>query len=204
MNRRAHWEHVYTVKLPNELSWFQATPARSLELLREAIARADTAIIDIGGGDSTLVDAVLADALGRMTVVDISDAALARARERLGPSAQSVTWISSDVTQLTLPAAAYDIWHDRAVCHFLTGADDRAAYARVAAAALKPGGTLVMATFADDGPTRCSGLDCCRYSGELLAETLGGAFALMRCFKDVHRTPNGGEQRFLYAVFHRR
>lgn len=203
MNRRAHWDLVYTTKQSNEVSWFQAMPTRSLALLREAGAGPHTTIIDIGGGDSTLVDSVITDRLGTITVLDISSAALARARARLGERAREVTWREADVTSVALPSAAFDIWHDRAVFHFLTDADDRARYVAVAAAAMRPGGTLIMATFAADGPTRCSGLDVVRYSPEGLAETLGSDFRLLRSFGDAHHTPSGGEQRFLYAVFRR-
>ena len=204
MDRREHWDGVYTTKQPTEVSWYQAEPARSLELLAEAGAGPDTAIVDVGGGDSTLVDAVLARGLGRVTVLDISGAALARARARLGARAGEVAWVEADVTRAELPAHAFDVWHDRAVFHFLTERDDRARYAAVAAAAVRPGGTLLMATFALDGPTRCSGLPVERYDAEGLARELGDAFALVRGFGDVHRTPGGGEQRFTVAVLRRR
>lgn len=203
MDRREHWERVYTTRQPTEVSWYQPTPTRSLELLREAGAGPHTSLIDIGGGDSTLVDVVIAERFGAITVLDISGAALARARARLGERSRDVTWIEGDVTSATLPPGAFDVWHDRAVFHFLTGADDRARYATTAAAALKPSGTLIMATFAADGPMKCSGLDVMRYSAESLALALGGAFQLIRSFNDVHRTPSGGEQRFLYSVFRR-
>ncbi|HEY3287991.1 MAG TPA: class I SAM-dependent methyltransferase [Gemmatimonadaceae bacterium] len=203
MNRRAHWDLVYTTKQPNEVSWYQPSPLRSLELLREAGAGPHTTLIDIGGGDSTLVDAVVADQLGAITVLDISGAALARARARLGDRAREVTWLEDDATRVALPAAAFDIWHDRAVFHFLTDAEDRARYVTTAAAALKPGGALIIATFAEDGPQRCSGLDVTRYSAAQLAQTLGEPFQLRRSFHDVHHTPSGGEQRFSYCVFRR-
>ena len=203
MDRRAHWDLVYTTKQPTEVSWYQPTPARSLEMLRAAAAGPATAIIDIGGGDSTLVDAVISGRLGTLTVLDISGAALARARTRLGEHSREVTWIEGDVTRVALPPGVFDIWHDRAVFHFLTDADDRARYAMAASATLKPGGTLIIATFAADGPLKCSGLDVARYSAESLALALGDAFQLIRSFDDVHRTPSGGEQRFLYAVFRR-
>lgn len=203
MDRREHWERVYTTRQATEVSWYQPTPAHSLALLRDAGAGPHATIIDIGGGDSTLVDAVVSDGLGTITVLDITEAALARARARLGERACEVTWIEGDITREALPPAAFDIWHDRAVFHFLTDADDRARYVATASAALKPGGTLLMATFAADGPQRCSGLDVVRYNPEQLAETLGGDFRLRHSFDDTHRTPSGGEQRFLYAVFNR-
>lgn len=204
MDRKTHWDGVYTTKQSTEVSWYQAAPTRSLALLREAGAGPRTAILDVGGGDSTLVDAVVDGALGRMTVLDVSGAALARAQARLGARAGEVTWIEADVTRAALPAHAFDVWHDRAVFHFLTEPEDRARYAAVAAAAVRPGGTLLMATFAPDGPTRCSGLEVARYDPEALARALGEAFALTRGFGDVHHTPAGGEQRFTVAVFRRR
>lgn len=204
MDRKPHWEAVYTTKQTTEVSWYQSVPMRSLELLREAGAGTASALIDVGGGDSTLVDAVLAERLGHLTVLDLSAAALARAQKRLGARADEVTWIEGDVTCVELPAQAFDVWHDRAVFHFLTEPEDRARYVTAAATALRPGGTLLIATFAADGPTRCSGLEAVRYSPEALAREFGGAFAFQRGFADVHRTPSGGAQRFTVAVLQRR
>jgi SAM-dependent methyltransferase len=204
MDRKAHWERVYATKQPTDVSWYQAEPTRSLELLRELGAGPETAVVDVGGGDSTLVDAVVAAGLGRVTVLDVSGAALARARARLGPRAGEVTWVEADVTRAELPPRAFDVWHDRAVFHFLTEPDDRARYAAVAASALRPGGALLVATFAPDGPTRCSGLEVVRYGADSLARELGDAFALARDFADVHHTPAGAEQRFTVAVLRRR
>ena len=204
MDRKAHWDGVYTTKPSAEVSWYQAEPTLSLALLREAGAGPTTTILDVGGGDSRLVDAALAEGLGRMTVLDLSGAALARARARLGTQADEVTWLEADVTQVELPARAFDIWHDRAVFHFLTTPEDRARYAAVVAAALRPGGTALLATFAPDGPTRCSGLEVARYTPEGLAAQLGDAFALVRGFGDLHHTPAGREQRFSVAVLRRR
>jgi SAM-dependent methyltransferase len=204
VDRKAHWDGVYTTKPSTEVSWYQAEPTISLALLRKAGAGPTTTILDVGGGDSRLVDAALAEGLGRMTVLDLSGAALARARARLGTQADEVTWLEADVTQVELPARAFDIWHDRAVFHFLTAPEDRARYAAVAAAALRPGGTALLATFAPDGPTRCSGLEVARYTPEGLAAQLGDAFALVRGFGDLHHTPAGREQRFSVAVLRRR
>jgi SAM-dependent methyltransferase len=204
MDSKAHWERVYTTRQSTEVSWYQDAPTRSLALLREVGAGPATAIIDVGGGDSTLVDAVVTERLGRMTVLDLSGAALARARARLGSRAGEVTWTEADVTRAALPPQAFDVWHDRAVFHFLTAPEDRQRYAAVAASAVRPGGALLMATFAADGPTRCSGLEVARYSPETLARELGDAFTLVRGFGDVHRTPAGAEQRFTVAIFRRR
>lgn len=203
MERKSHWEGVYASRQPTEVSWYQAEPTRSLQLLRDAGAGPDTAVIDIGGGDSTFVDGVLAAQLGRVTVLDISGAALSRAQARLGARASEVSWIEADVTRVQLPAQAFDVWHDRAVFHFLTRAEDRARYVATAAAALRPGGTLLISTFALEGPTRCSGLEVARYGPAELAWEFGEAFALERSFADVHRTPSGAEQRFTVAVLRR-
>lgn len=204
MDRKTHWEHVYTAKQPTEVSWYQPQPVRALELMAETGVGPATRIIDVGGGDSVLVDALIARGLGQVTVLDLSAAALARARARLGADAAQVTWIEADVTQADLPPAAYDLWHDRAVFHFLVAPEDRARYVAAATAAVRPGGTLIVATFALDGPARCSGLDVARYSPAGLAEAFGAAFILRRGFADVHRTPAGQDQRFSYALLSRR
>jgi 2-polyprenyl-3-methyl-5-hydroxy-6-metoxy-1,4-benzoquinol methylase len=203
-DRKAHWEGVYGARQSNEVSWYQPEPTRSLALLAETGFGPDTAIIDVGGGDSTLVDACLARGLGRVTVLDLSGAALARARARLGSRAAEVEWREANVTDADLPPQAYDVWHDRAVFHFLTDAEDRRRYVDAAAAALRPGGALVVATFAADGPAWCSGLEVARYSPEALAAAFGDRFAFVRGFGDVHRTPSGAEQRFTFAVLRRR
>ena len=204
MDRRMIWEQVYATRQPAELSWFQPRPTRSLELIAEAEVGPENTVIDIGGGDSTLVDSLVEQGFGRVTVLDISGAALARARARLGARAHDVTWLEADVTRAELPPSSYDVWHDRAVFHFLIDPTDRARYVATAAAALRPGGTLIIATFALDGPASCSGLPVVRYgSGELAAE-FGEEFVLRRSFADVHHTPSGVEQRFTYVLFQRR
>ena len=204
MSRKAHWEQVWTTKPSTEVSWYQPDPTTSLALLREVGTTATTQILDVGGGDSRLVDAVLAQGLGRMTVLDISGAALARARARLGAAADAVTWLEADVTAVHLAPASVDIWHDRAVFHFLTDPADRARYAATATAAIRPGGTMLISTFALDGPTKCSGLEVERYAPEGLAEAMGEAFALVRGFSETHRTPADREQRFSVAMLRRR
>ena len=203
MDRKAHWEDVYATRASDRVSWYQTQPTRSLELLVDAGVGPESTIIDVGGGDSTLVDALVERRLGHVTVLDLSMAALARAQARLGVRARDVTWLGADVTRAELQQHAYDVWHDRAVFHFLTERHDRERYTATAAAALRPGGTLIIATFASDGPTRCSGLEVARYSPERLATEVGDAFTLLRGFGDVHRTPTGAEQRFTYAVFRR-
>jgi SAM-dependent methyltransferase len=204
MTRKGHWEQVWTTKASTEVSWYQPDPTTSIALLHEVGSIATTRILDVGGGDSRLVDAVLAQGLGRMTVLDISGAALARARARLGTAADAVTWLEADVTEVHLPSASVDIWHDRAVFHFLTDPSDRARYAATATAAIRPGGTMLISTFALDGPTRCSGLEVERYAPEGIAEAMGEAFELVRGFGETHRTPADREQRFSVAVLRRR
>ena len=204
MSRKAHWEQVWTTKASTEVSWYQPDPTTSLALLREVGTTATTQILDVGGGDSRLVDAVLAQGLGRMTVLDISGAALARARARLGAAADAVTWLEADVTAVQLAPASVNIWHDRAVFHFLTDPADRARYATTATAAIRPGGTMLISTFALDGPTKCSGLEVERYAPEGIAAAMGEAFALVRGFSELHRTPADREQRFSVAMLRRR
>jgi SAM-dependent methyltransferase len=197
--RLEHWQRVYTSKHPDEVSWFQPHPATSLELIAHATPPEGARIVDVGGGSSTLVDALLTRF--EVTVLDISGAALQHARDRLGAVADRVTWLEVDVTDAALPNAAYDLWHDRAVFHFLVNADDRAAYVRLLCAALKPGGHAVFACFAPDGPTRCSGLEVLRYDAAQLQRELGIGFALLEERFETHLTPIGGEQRFVYALF---
>lgn len=203
-DRETHWDAVYRTRQPTEVSWFQPQPVRSLALIADAGAGPDTRVIDVGGGDSTLVDALMERGFRHVTVLDVSATALERARARLGSRGDDVTWLAADVTRVVLPAGAYDLWHDRAVFHFLVDAEDRRRYVATAGAALRPGGTLVVATFAPDGPTRCSGLEVARYDAESLAREFGDAFALRHGSAEVHHAPSGAEQRFTYAVLQRR
>lgn len=205
MDARSHWEAVYACRQPTEVSWYQAVPARSLELLTQCGLTARNAVIDVGGGDSTLVDALVERGVASVSVLDISGTALARARQRLGERAATVTWLEADVTRADLPGSAYDIWHDRAVFHFLMNASDRERYVANAARALRPGGIALLATFAPDGPTRCSGLDVVRYAPEdLLGEFGADLFELVDSCTDTHHTPAGTEQLFTYTVLQRR
>lgn len=203
MDRTQHWQHVYATKPLTDVSWYQPHPARSLELIGGSGAGLEAPIIDVGGGDALLVDALLDRGHTQLSVLDVSRAALDRARHRLGTGAAAVTWIEADVTQVVLPAAAFAVWHDRAVFHFLTTADDRARYVATATTAVQPGGTLIVATFALDGPARCSGLDVARYSPQQLAAEFAAGFRLERGFADVHVTPTQAEQRFSFAVMTR-
>lgn len=204
MSGHDHWQDVYTRKSPQEVSWYQPEASTSLALIARTGLGPDAAILDVGGGASTLVDGLLARGFRHITVLDLAEAALAAARERLGERAAGVTWRAGDITTVALPAQAFDLWHDRAVFHFLTTPGARAAWRRQLLAALRPGGFVVLATFADDGPEKCSGLPVCRYSEAGLQAELGEAFELLESRREVHRTPGGNEQRFVYGLFRRR
>lgn len=199
-SRQEHWDRVYSTNAREAVSWFQAEPAQSLELLRRAGLNAGTCVIDVGGGDSPLVDRLLDEGLTCLTVLDVSEVALSRAKARLGARQSLVRWIVADVTA-DWSASAVDIWHDRAVFHFLTEAPDRARYVAHVTRILKPGGSLVLATFALDGPEKCSGLPVIRYSADSLAHELGPSFRLVEGVTEAHRTPRGGTQSFCYSRF---
>jgi trans-aconitate methyltransferase len=200
--RRTHWETVYATKAENEVSWFQDNPAPSIEAIALTGATPASAIIDIGGGASRLVDHLLAQGFVDVTVLDLSAAALDTAKARLGTFAAKVRWLVADVTTWE-PTASYDIWHDRAAFHFLTDANDRAAYVACLQRALKPGGHAIIATFAPDGPERCSGLPVVRYDAESLGHALGPAFKLIRTRRHEHATPWDSRQVFQFSVFRR-
>lgn len=201
MPSREHWNDVYTTRHATAVSWYQAHQARSLELIREIAHEPTAAIIDVGGGAATLVDDLLADGYRNLSVLDVSDAALQLARRRLGPASARVHWIAGDVTTMVLPEQAYDVWHDRAVFHFLIGPADREAYVAQLTRALRPGGHVVVATFAPDGPTECSGLPVMRYAPETLHAAFGPAFDLVAHSREAHTTPAGQVQRFVYCHF---
>lgn len=201
MERKAHWESIYTTKTPTGLSWYQPHAAKSLELIKHTGVDTSAHIIDVGGGASTLVDDLLAEGFRHLTILDISAAALESARQRLGAlAAQEVAWIEADITQAVLPHLHFDVWHDRAVFHFLAAAEERRRYVAAAIRALKPGGHLIVATFASDGPQRCSGLDVVRYGiDELRAEF--GALRFVESCGEEHPTPFGMKQKFIYCRF---
>lgn len=203
MNAKAHWEHVYAHKAPTQVSWYQEHAQLSLDLIHRAGVQKDDPIIDVGGGASTLVDDLLAAGFQWITVLDIAAKALEFAQERLGPRAAQVTWIEADVTQAALPAQAYFLWHDRAVFHFLTQPADRQRYIESACRAVRSGGSLILATFAQDGPERCSGLEVMRYSAERLQQEFCTDFELVESLSERHRTLFGTEQKFLYCLLRR-
>jgi len=198
-----HWDGVYGARPEDELTWFEATPALSLELVREHLHPGDP-FIDIGAGASRLVDVLLEEGFGPLTVLDLSGAALAVSRQRLGARGDDVAWIEADITTWE-PDRPYAIWHDRAVFHFLNEAEDRAGYARALSGALRAGGIAIIATFADDGPEMCSGLPVVRYAPEALAQELDrllpGQFDMVEARRHLHITPKGNRQSFQYSVF---
>ena len=200
-NRKSHWESIYTTKAPTEVSWYQPHPYTSLEFIASAGVKKRSEIIDVGGGASTLVDDLLFSGFQHITVLDIASAALEESKSRLGELASSVTWLEADITQVTLPQSNYDLWHDRAVFHFLTDAKDRLSYKKAVEESLKSGGHLIVATFAPDGPKKCSGLDTVRYSPDELRKEFGDKFRLVESAGQAHQTPFGTEQRFIYCHF---
>lgn len=201
-DRQTHWDRVYRTKGESEVSWFQETPEPSLDLLQLAGAGPTEAIIDIGGGASRLVDHLLDAGFENVAVLDLSEAALAAARERLGERGAKVRWIAADVTAWE-PDEIYDVWHDRAALHFLTAAEDQAAYATRVRKALRIGGRAIIGTFAPDGPEKCSGLPVVRHDAGSLAALLGPGFVLVDARRHEHRTPWGATQRFQFSTFRR-
>jgi len=199
MSSKAHWEEVYQTKAVDEVSWYRPHLEVSLKLIEGAKAGASGAVIDVGGGEATLVDDLLARGYTDVTVLDISAVAIAVAKSRLGLAADPVHWITGDITTVDLEPARYDIWHDRAVFHFLTEADDRAAYVRQVSRAVKPGGHVIVATFGVGGPEKCSGLDVVRYDAENLHNEFGPKFRLLDSLTEVHETPWGTPQQFMYC-----
>lgn len=203
MSGKDHWQHVYTTKAADGVSWFQPSADTSMRLIAATGVAHSAPLIDIGGGASTLVDGLLASGHTQVSVLDISAAALALARERLGQGGSSVQWIEADVAKAVLPAAGYALWHDRAAFHFLTTDESVEAYRQQLLHALQPGGHLIIATFAEDGPLQCSGLPIRRYSQAELQAVFADAFALRHYEKERHRTPWGSLQSFGYCCFGR-
>lgn len=202
MDSKQHWDEVYAQKADDAVSWFQPRPQIALALIQTAGLDKSDPIIDVGGGASRLVDGLLAAGFTDVTVLDIAAAALQKSCARLGKDAERVQWIAADITRWQ-PERRYRLWHDRAVFHFLTTPTERLAYRRALGAALAPGGTAVIASFAPDGPERCSGLPVQRYSPETLAAELGVAFRLLDSRREEHLTPAGKVQRFQYSVLRR-
>jgi SAM-dependent methyltransferase len=199
-DHKTHWETVYRTKRPTEVSWYQPAATRSLELISRAVPDASSRIIDVGGGASTLVDGLLSAGYSNLSVLDVSVTALAEARNRLRDAASRVKWVVADILSAELPEAAFDLWHDRAVFHFLTDAADRSAYIAQVRRAVRPGGYVLVATFADDGPPKCSGLPVSRYSADTLHQEFDGGFELVESVREQHVTPGGSTQSFLYCL----
>ena len=200
---REHWDQVYSTKPETEVSWYQPRPERSLALIRSAAPDRNASLIDVGGGASHLVDELLSQGYSDVTVLDVSQAALNRSQERLGLMADKVVWIAVDITQWT-PPRTWEVWHDRAVFHFLTETKDQDAYIAALRAGTKRGSLAVISTFALDGPERCSGLPVQRYSPATLAARIDGEFEMIIEASEPHKTPSGSTQNFAYAVLKRR
>jgi 2-polyprenyl-3-methyl-5-hydroxy-6-metoxy-1,4-benzoquinol methylase len=202
IDRKTHWEHVYATKQPSGVSWYQSEPRLSLELIRAVAPACGGRIVDVGGGTALLVDRLLGLSFERIAVLDCAETALREARKRLGSRAGRVEWITADVTEVN-EIGTFDVWHDRAVFHFLTDAADRARYVALARRTLPEGGHLIVATFADDGPTQCSGLDVRRYNAASMSAELGKGFSLLKEAREMHATPWDSSQAFFYGVFRR-
>ena len=201
MSRKNHWEDVYKTKSPNEVSWTQEVPKTSLDFIRSFGLDKTAKIIDIGGGDSKLVDFLLHEGYKDITVLDISAKALEKAQKRLGDKAKGVTWLTSDITEFK-PDTTYDVWHDRATFHFLTHPEEVEAYIAIAARAVR--GYLTIGTFSENGPEKCSGLEIQQYSEEKLTTLFKSGFDKIRCVEQDHETPFGTEQNFLFCGFKKR
>jgi SAM-dependent methyltransferase len=199
MDTKAHWEKVYSKKLPEQVSWYRAHLETSIALIERSVRDRCASIIDVGGGESTLVDDLLARGFQKVTVLDVSHVAIEATRKRLGQAADRVHWLTADICQVELLPAAFDLWHDRAVFHFLTAPEQRAAYVRQAARSVKAGGRVIVSTFGPEGPTKCSGLDVVRYDAQSLHDEFGTRFRLVESSKELHKTPFGTTQQFLYC-----
>lgn len=199
MPSKAHWENVYETKDATQVSWFQQHPELSLQFIEQTGVDKAGQIIDVGGGASTLVDDLLANGYEHVTVLDISGAALQIAQQRLGSLASKVTWLEANIVETELPESFYDVWHDRAVFHFLTRDEDRARYVKAVRRSVKTGGHVIVATFGLEGPLRCSGLDVVRYSPDSLHDEFGSDFELIDTTSELHHTPFGTEQKFIYC-----
>jgi len=201
--RKQHWETIYTTKKFEEVSWYQPKPEFSLALLDEYEAKPTDAIIDIGGGDSFLVDFLLDRSFEDISVLDISENALQRAQNRLANNATKVHWIASDITQFE-PKRTYDFWHDRAVFHFLTQPEDVRAYATNAAQGIRSGGILIVGTFSENGPIKCSGIEIKQYNEASMKAVFESDFEHLKCCEHLHTTPMNTEQHFIFCVFRKK
>jgi 2-polyprenyl-3-methyl-5-hydroxy-6-metoxy-1,4-benzoquinol methylase len=199
MDAKTHWEKVYTTKSPEAVSWYRAHLETSLALIERAADAHSASIIDIGGGESTLVDDLLLRGYTNLTILDVSQTAIDVTKRRLGSAAEQVNWLTADIVEIELKPSTYDLWHDRAVFHFLTAPERRIAYIRQVARAVKPGGHVIVSTFGPEGPTKCSGLEVMRYDADSLHGEFGTRFRLLESSKELHQTPLGTTQQFLYC-----
>jgi 2-polyprenyl-3-methyl-5-hydroxy-6-metoxy-1,4-benzoquinol methylase len=199
MDLKTHWENVYSTNAPESVSWYRAHLETSLALIERAASVRSASIIDIGGGESTFVDDLLVRGYKNLTVLDVSETAIEVTKKRLGSGSERVRWLVGDLVEIALEPYAYDLWHDRAVFHFLTSAERRLAYVRQVIRAVRPGGHVIVSTFGPEGPSRCSGLEVMRYDAESLHGEFGGRFRLVESLKELHQTPFGTTQQFLYC-----
>lgn len=201
MDARTHWDKIYSEKAPSEVSWYRPHLEASLALIEETGAGSSASIIDVGGGEATLVDDLISRGFSNLTVLDISQTAIAASRRRLGAGADQVRWLAVDITRSELESSAYDVWHDRAVCHFLIAEDDRKAYVGQVVRSVRSGGHVIISAFALEGPSRCSGLEVVRYNEETLRAEIGPAFRLVSSSRHLHDTPFGTTQQFIYSHY---
>lgn len=201
MQKREHWESVYSTKAPDSVSWFQEHAKSSLNLIENLNLDKSAPIIDVGGGASTLVDDLLVNGYSDLTVLDLSGVALEIAKKRISSNSENVQWQEADVTEVNLPKHQFIVWHDRAVFHFLTKLNERKAYIKNVFHSVRPSGHIIISTFADDGPTQCSGLPVMRYSANALHAEFGENFLLKEHFKENHSTPFGTTQKFVFCHF---
>lgn len=199
MDTQTHWEKIYSEKAPDAVSWYRPHLEKSLALIEQFEPGHSASIIDVGGGESTLVDDLLAHGYENITVLDISQTAIDASRKRLGSNSERVSWLVGDIGKVELQPSVYDVWHDRAVFHFLTAASDRVAYIRQVARAVRHGGHVIVSTFGPEGPMKCSGLDVVLYDAQSLHQEFGAHFHLLGSSIELHRTPFGTVQQFLYC-----
>lgn len=199
MDQKTHWEKVYQTKAPDAVSWYRPHLEKSLELIRKANTDLSASVIDVGGGESTLIGDLLEIGYSNVSILDISETAIDVSKQRLGDKAALVTWIAANITQVELPSQHYDVWHDRAVFHFLTSPEERIEYVHQVAKAVKPRGHVIVATFGPQGPEKCSGLTTMRYDANSLHDEFGVKFKLVESATEMHNTPFGNTQQFLYC-----
>lgn len=199
MNLKNHWETVYQTKSDSQVSWFREHLDNSLRMILQTGVGREAAIIDVGGGTSTLADDLLENGFAHVSVLDISARALEKSKDRLGKKAAQIEWIEADITEISLPENHYDVWHDRAVFHFLTDREDRRKYVELVMRSLKVGGHIIVASFGLNGPAKCSGLDVVRYSPDAMRDEFGSDFKLVKSLSETHRTPFETTQEFIYC-----